>query len=300
MNINKFKKIILGVGYLAILAVIVLPSTQALAADTDSKGYKLLAPLPGLSETLEEDNILGTYVPTIFSLAIGLAAVFAVLMIVLGGIQYMSADAFQGKEDGKKRAENAVKGLLFVIAAWLILNEINPNLLEFDLNITPATVEAPAGAAVTPGLPMTASEIIASNNIRNSLQQKGVGTYRGPCEQGQTTGCVNLDGLTVSTQSGLADLATEFGAFLNKPLTSEDPVLEITGATEDGHSMTGNHPKGRAVDFSFQYNSQLTSYVESKGVTPVPTSDGDLYTIEINGSNVEFLKEDNHWHVAFP
>ena len=81
--------------------------------------------------------------PECLNLLIGLSAVWAVLMIVLGGIQYISTDAIFKKEEGRKRIENAVYGLVLVIAAWLILATINPALLEFKLEITPATTTAP-------------------------------------------------------------------------------------------------------------------------------------------------------------
>lgn len=112
--------------------------------------YKVLTALPGIGDEGDGTTTLEKYVPAIFQIAVGLAAVFAVLMIVLGGIQYMSSDAFYGKEDGKNRAWSAVKGLLFVIAAYLILYTINPNLLEFNLNIETIKIAEPPAGTLTP------------------------------------------------------------------------------------------------------------------------------------------------------
>ena len=171
MKKEKIKRILLGASLLAILFLILSPTAPALAEEGDN--YQLLAPLLDLKE-LETDNILKEYVPFVFKLAVGIAAVFAVLMIVLGGIQYMSTDALQGKEDGKKRVTNAIKGLILVIAAWLILYTINPNLLKFDLSISPVEVKAPPAVAVTPGIPMMPSEILESNRIRGLLEDLGI------------------------------------------------------------------------------------------------------------------------------
>lgn len=143
------KKALVNLGIFCLFATIILSAHTALAQIPD---YTVLAPLPGTTECANDKlgadckTTLERYLPGLFNLLIGIAAVFAVLMIVLGGIQYMSSDALQGKEDGKARIWNAVKGLVLVIGAWLILTTINPKLLEINLNIDPVTVSSiPAG-----------------------------------------------------------------------------------------------------------------------------------------------------------
>lgn len=153
MKKNIIKKIILKTGLLAIFTLLLLPSIQVFASNHE---YTVLAPLPGTTNCA--DNRLGAdckttlqkYLPGVFKLAIGLSAVFAVLMIVLGGLQYMSTDAVQGKSEGKERIKNAIYGLVLVIGAWLILNTINPGLLNFNLNIEKIQTSAPAGGTLAP------------------------------------------------------------------------------------------------------------------------------------------------------
>ena len=129
---------------------------------TNSSGYNLLAPLPNpeggeLSNIdVSGDNALGQYLNIIIKLAIGLAAVLAVVMIVMGGIQYMTTELVSGKEDGKRRITNAVLGLLVALGAWLILYTINPNLLSTTLVIPKTQISyfEVSGAQVrTPGGP---------------------------------------------------------------------------------------------------------------------------------------------------
>ncbi len=143
----KNKKAILGVGLIVVLMVIFMPAHPISAQE--NLEYAVLAPLPGVAENAGDTTTLEKYVPAIFKLAIGLSAVAAVVMIVIGGFQYMTSDAIQGKSAGKERIKNAIYGLILVIAAWLILNEINPNLLNINLNIESATVTAPAGTLGT-------------------------------------------------------------------------------------------------------------------------------------------------------
>ena len=126
-----------------ILFIFILPAVQALAQD--KYDYTVLAPLPGVADTAGQTTTLGKYIPAMFNLAIGLSAIAAVLNIVFGGLMYMSTDAVMKKEDGKKRIQNSVYGLVLVIGAWLILYTVNPNLLKFNLNIETIQTKAPAG-----------------------------------------------------------------------------------------------------------------------------------------------------------
>lgn len=92
--------------------------------------YVPLEPLPGVNST---GLNFANYVSGMFRLLISLGALFAVLMLVIGGINYMIADAGVKIEASKERMKAALYGLLLLVACWLILYTINPNLLRFDL-----------------------------------------------------------------------------------------------------------------------------------------------------------------------
>ncbi|MFA6269662.1 MAG: pilin [Candidatus Paceibacterota bacterium] len=139
---NGMKNIFSKIGAIAILTIFLLPSTLVFAAEGD---YQVLAPLPGVADNVGDTTTLEKYVPAIFKLAIGLSTVAAVLMIVIGGFEYMTTDAIQGKSAGKERIKNAVFGLILVIGAWLILFTINPNLININLDIGSVTTTAPPG-----------------------------------------------------------------------------------------------------------------------------------------------------------
>jgi hypothetical protein len=116
-----------------------------LSAQTE---YTVLAPLPGTYKGGNKTDIK-TYVEGMFKLLIALSAVFAVFMIVIGGFQYMTTDAIGGKQEGRDRIENSVKGLILVIGAWLILAQIDDRLLTINLDIKAANVPAPSGGALS-------------------------------------------------------------------------------------------------------------------------------------------------------
>ncbi len=66
-----------------------------------------------------------------FRLALGAAAALSVIMITYGGFLYLSTDSIYGQSEGKKKIQDAIKGLILAIMAWLILSIINPDTLEF-------------------------------------------------------------------------------------------------------------------------------------------------------------------------
>ncbi len=110
-------------------------SSQALPSPPTE--YTLLAPIPlnGPGSGESETTNAATFLPGLFKLMIGIATALAVIMLIFGGIKYMSTDAIGGKSDARATIENAIWGLLLAISAWLILYTINPKLVEFNLNI---------------------------------------------------------------------------------------------------------------------------------------------------------------------
>lgn len=98
----------------------------------------LLAPLPGLEDfAFDEPCPLGRYVELVMNLIIGLVAVIAMVKIVMGGIQYMTSELISSKAAGKESIMNAIFGLLIALTAFLILNTLNPNLLNICLDNFP-------------------------------------------------------------------------------------------------------------------------------------------------------------------
>ncbi len=70
------------------------------------------------------------YLGFIFNRAIAIAIVLAVIMIAWGGLEYMFSQVPGIKSESKGRIWSAVGGLLLVLAAYLILQEINPDIIQ--------------------------------------------------------------------------------------------------------------------------------------------------------------------------
>jgi hypothetical protein len=124
--------------YLIIIALIfgflfVLSGTPAMAQDNTR--YEMLAPLPYVTPANETTTTAKKYLEGSVKLIIAIGTILAVLMIIYGGVKYMSTDAFSGKSEAKGVIKNAFSGLALVLGAWIILNTISPNLVNFNLSI---------------------------------------------------------------------------------------------------------------------------------------------------------------------
>lgn len=109
---------------------------------TASDEYVVLVPLPGIGDGANNGKTtLETYLPNAFNLMVGIAAGLAFIMITWGGIVYATSDALSSKSEGRGYIENAVWGLLLVIGAWVILNTINPQILNFNLILPKADTQ---------------------------------------------------------------------------------------------------------------------------------------------------------------
>lgn len=152
-----FKKIALVT---FVFSLLLIPHTIHILAATAPNSYVPLAPLPGTcaggGDCAGKPVDLGSYIQGMFKLLIGVAAALAVIMIVIGGITYMSSDAISGKSDGKDMITQAIYGLLLAMASWLILYTVNPQLLQFtalnnipDVPASQNTPTPPTSGAVT-------------------------------------------------------------------------------------------------------------------------------------------------------
>lgn len=112
--------------------------------------YTLLAPLPLTGGELVTKITPANYVSGFIKLLIGIAAVLAVFMIVWGGFEYVLTEAVASKTDAKDRITKAILGLLLALSSYLILNTINPDLVNFRLDFKSYKAPATGGNQVLP------------------------------------------------------------------------------------------------------------------------------------------------------
>ena len=258
------------------------------------------SPLGGVSNSGD----LKGFLVVIYNWGIGLAVALAILVIILGGVQYMTTDAVFGKEEGRKRVTAAVGGLLIALSSWLILNQINPQIFKNDLSLDSSAIpsatkinvstSATTGTTGTTNTSNTGGNSVGNNSsdgktssavtgdessIRSSLSQNGISVNSNPCSYVGQTGCTNTSGLKQSTMDTLLAMKNSSGA----------SNITLTGGTEGGgiHSegSTYTHVNGYKFDVRPD-NGKFDTYMRSLGSSTT-----------INGNQVNIINEGNHWDV---
>ena len=84
---------------------------------------------PFQQNDLIKSNIYAEYVSGIYKYLIIFSITFAIVMIMIGGIQYTFGGASQNQiSKGKDRIKNGVTGLVLLLMTYMILYTVNPNL----------------------------------------------------------------------------------------------------------------------------------------------------------------------------
>ncbi len=101
----------------------------------DKFTYTLLQSLPKEGPDLEKNVTLEQYLTWAFRFVLALAGFLAVMMIVIGGVEYIISGASESmRGEAKKRIENAIWGLVMALVSYLVLYTINPSLVDFENN----------------------------------------------------------------------------------------------------------------------------------------------------------------------
>lgn len=238
--------------------------------NSDNSNYCMLAPLPGLGDgsgNLDVTKGFGDYLLTIIQIVMGVIGVLCVLMIIIGGIEYMSTVSVGEKEGAKNRITSALLGLLLALSSYVILRTLNPKLVELGVTIPNAQLqlegdEGPEESTITPtNLPSVdsvvipsgtatelAKKILANPNVRFTvLKDEPRATPRqniqdvadGKLAWTSARGDKGAKQTTLSEQM--------LGAILAAASKTSFTITEIAGGR---HSKNSAHYAGRAMDIA--------------------------------------------------
>lgn len=306
----RFKKLI---PLVALFFLLPLFTPIPASGQTDSAPYKLLQPLPFVTDAKGETTA-STYIPGIVKLAIAAAGALAVIMIVVGGVEYMSTDAIAGKTGAKSRISNALWGLALAIGAWTILNTVNPDLVNLDIKLATQNLgpgfeegtpppEPPIGTI--PGDPQptgtpwgddTATRrgiaTLLKTNLELGAAEDGILINKLNCKKVGDTNCTSVYRLDQSAILSLLKLHIACKC-----------RLVITGGTEYWlHSEnTAHNPdvgKGKVVDLSL--SEPLETFLKTKGrkITGEGCAPGEKYAYDGGIYVKEMGGTAPHWHVC--
>lgn len=76
-------------------------------------------------------NFIGTYISGVYGYLVGAALTIAIVMMMIGGLQYVVGATSGQVEKAKTRIKNAVEGFVLLLFVAVILYTVNPNLTLF-------------------------------------------------------------------------------------------------------------------------------------------------------------------------
>lgn len=183
-----------------------------------------------ISNTISSSGISGIF-SSLWILGITSCILAAMGILAINGLKLQGVDSGNKEREIKEDIKRAVYGVIGVLALWLILNQINPQLLRGEISFAKintgsgtGTEEPPANPPPPPGSP--ASEA----NMRTALASIPISINNAtPCTGGNRTGCTNVGGMRDETLQMLTALRSNCSGC----------DITITGGTEDGHVSHG-------------------------------------------------------------
>jgi hypothetical protein len=128
---KKWFKKILNAGTAGLLFQAFVPLTGGISGS--SNGTSIAGPLGNFFNQSGTGSLAGFF-NAAFTLALSAGAILAVLRLAYAGWLYMgAADMWGSKQKAKEVITDAVLGLLLLIAIYIILYQINPNLLNLNV-----------------------------------------------------------------------------------------------------------------------------------------------------------------------
>ena len=286
------KKTLFTLAFLGMAFLSVARPTLAQDTTQSSGSYQLLAPIPlnGVNSAPANSTDIATYIPNAIRLITALAGGIAVVMIMIGGFQYITSATVGGKSNGRDTIQNALVGLLLVIGAYTILNTINPALVKVSLDLAPIPATTTTGTPTvcvngqtgcntgTPSVtfpPCDNCVAISPSIVPQKPPGSGckLATY-GTSYDGQCT-------MNATIAGELVNLANKFG-------TSGWQVTEMYPSTVD--HISGCHAIGTCVDTALSANPSSATIATL--LKDVQASGFSSYEYEACGDRLTQLKND--------
>ncbi len=272
-----------------------------------------LAPLPGFTG----DPDVGQWLESLFTILIVVAGLLALIMIVVGGITYLTSESFGEKGKGKSYIVNAITGLVLALGAWVILNTINPELAE-DLNIKIPTVtldgptrewdngNATPGTNIAPTAMLNGQPIVMGMPWPDDSQQRGQLSAAGiSVSSSGNSNCTPTAGTPNCTSVYFDSTAESVIGQIISFKNSCNCEMVITGGSEAWlHSTHG--PNKKIIDM--RATESLNTYLNGLPGGPSPSANFPSgQTINIDGVGSFYAEPSGstgnttakHWHITF-
>jgi|CXWL01.1.fsa_nt_gi hypothetical protein len=98
-------------------------------------GFVPLTSIPGI-ETVAGSDGIASFLNNLYKIAIGAAAVLAVLQITRAGLMYMTEESISEKKEARHLIVMSIMGLVLVLSPAIVFGIIDPRILNLDVDIS--------------------------------------------------------------------------------------------------------------------------------------------------------------------
>ncbi|MFW5853515.1 MAG: pilin [Patescibacteria group bacterium] len=202
------------------------------------------------------------YLSQIYTVFLTVVTVLAVLILVYGGIEYSISEAFSTKENAKKRMQSALFGLLLALSSALLLQTINPELLNLEIEMEALDPVGSGQSAVTDGSnpefqsePNPQAPIESSGDIQKDIYNAAKAYENSSTSAGPGNGVVacawavnnvitkagyqSVNGDAVKSMKSVLDGSR--GQEINKSEARPGDIAIVTDAPSKESGKLGNH-----------------------------------------------------------
>ncbi len=290
-----YKKLILIILVL-ILSSSFLVGPSVNAGDSNSNcpsgEIALQVSVPGLGHCVKG---FPEYIKAFYNFFMSIVGILAVIMIMLGGLQWIMAAGNAQKIDGAKTIIiSAIMGLVLTFTSYTILNVLNPDVLTLKLNVASINLVEPSGNEVCKlsDDPSEGGELIKDNSTYDTpicgkkylYEKDDIAAYCygftcGDHMNGQTSICLENEG-NRSCQTSLHIIDTE-----NKGWGEHDwgaPMANLNKEQNCGKLYYGIYPGSDQEIFRIgtQCGSGDKGHLDKDEYCNIKASEGAVFTEE--------------------
>ncbi|MDD5083864.1 MAG: pilin [Candidatus Moranbacteria bacterium] len=286
------------------IAVVVFGGQDAFAIDAASMPqYQQLENIPGY----EGNKTFPEYVSSVYQLALWIIGISAMFMLTVGGFMYLtSAGNTSSASTAKGVIKDALIGLTLGLAAWLIVNTINPDLTTLNFSgVGTGTSSTPVNGGTAP-VPSASAQQAASQIADGKLANGGDckdtnGAAVSPqsnineAKQGQSmTACFSGCNATSAACTGKV---TPSAAMLSA-ISSVNGNYQITSIAGGSHAANSAHYSGNAFDVTPPSVALRDQFI-LKGALPNNPNGSGTFCEDVNGNYKADCVGADHIHVRF-
>ena len=107
--------------------------TLAVAADPTTNFVPLASYNNTPLQSVYSSPSLASYISGLFTMALSLGAILAVVRLVWAGYNYMGSDMWSSKQKARDIIVDVVWGMMLLLGTYLILYQINPCILNLSI-----------------------------------------------------------------------------------------------------------------------------------------------------------------------